>query len=174
MQVLDDSTQQTEGFIDRPLIDPDTGKIIGFFVVPVSFGASMLFLQSIDIAAWGTVVHIRSVDCLCPPEDVVRLRSAFEDPRTFLGQPIKIKKGATLGILADVQFNTKNFIVEWLFPRKFFFLRQPVAVTEILEVTKTAIWIKGPARTAKQRLDVELPKVEAVLPTEPAAAMAKH
>lgn len=150
-QVIDDSTQQTLGVISDPLIDPDTGRIVGFFVLPLMIGEGELFLQSTDIASWGTRIHVLSVDRLGPPEDYVRLQKHLQDPRTFLGQKIRTKPGGrSLGTLDDVQFNTRTFAVEWLFPRKLFFIRQPIPVTEVLEVTEEAIWVRDPIRPVKE------------------------
>lgn len=147
MQVVDDSTQQTVGILDEPLIDPDNGRITGFFVLPMFLGESRLFLQSADIASWGTRVHVLSEDRLGPPEDFVRLSARLQDPRAFLGQTIRVSgTGRTLGVLDDVQFNTRHFMVEWLFPRRWFFVRQPLPASDIVEVTEEAIWVKNPLK----------------------------
>lgn len=147
MQVVDDSTQQTVGILDEPLIDPDNGRIVGFFVLPVFIGESELFLQSSDIVSWGTRVHILSADRLGPPEDLVRLQARLRDPRPFLGQPIRVHgTGRTLGVLDDIQFSTRQFMTEWLFPRRWFFIRQPIPVSDIVEVTEAAVWVKDPVR----------------------------
>ncbi len=163
-QVIDDSTQQALGIIDDPLIDPDTGRIVGFFVLPVMMGEGELLLQTSDILSWGTRVHVLSQDRLGPPEDFVRLKKRLEDPRAFLGQTIRTQEAKkSLGMLDDVQFNTRNFAVEWLFPRKLFFIRQPIPVTEVLEVTEEAIWVRDPIRPVKEPL---LKKLEEPLLSE--------
>jgi len=146
IHLVDDGTQQVVGFLDYPLIDPDTGRVLGFFVLSTFSGGSV-FLQSADIAAWGTRVHIRSEDCLSPPDELIRLKSALEDPRRVIGQVIRTKdSGRHLGICGDVQFNTRHFIVEWIFPRKFFIARQPLPMSDIIEVTPEAVWVKDPLR----------------------------
>ncbi len=155
-QVIDDSTQQTLGVITDPLIDPDTGRIIAFFVLPLMIGEGELLLQTADITSWGTRIHVLSVDRLGPPEDYVRLQKRLQDQRTFLGQRIRTRPGdRSLGTLDDVQFNTRTFAIEWLFPRKFFFIRQPIPVTEILEVTAEAVWVRDPIRPVKEEVREE-------------------
>ncbi len=146
IQVVDDGTQQIVGFLEYPLIDPDTGRVLGFFTLS-TFSGHRVFLQSSDIAAWGTRVHVRSEDCLSPPDELIRLRAALEDPRRVIGQLIRTKEThRTLGICGDVQFNTRHFITEWIFPRKFFIARQPLLMTDVIEVTQEAIWVKDPLR----------------------------
>lgn len=149
MPVVDDGTQETVALLGDPVIDPDTGIIQGFFVVTMlSRGA--FFLQTQDIVGWGIQVHLRSADRLAPPEDIVRLQRLFKDGRTILGQVIRTKdSGGTMGRCDDVQFNTHHFTLEWLFPRKFFMYRQPVSVTDIIEVTQEAVLVNGPLRPAK-------------------------
>jgi len=151
MQVIDESTQYTVGMLDQPLIEPDTGKILGFFVFSFGLGTeATLFLPSIDILRWGTKIWVASSDVLSPPHELVRLKAALSDPRTVIHQPIRIRPGGTkVGICSDIQFDTKSFITEWLFPRRWFFARDPIPTTEIIEITSGAIWIKPPLRPSK-------------------------
>lgn len=152
MKIVDDSTQQTVGILEDPLIDPDSGRIIGFFVTSLSLGESHLFLQTIDVVSWGTRIHILSADRLGPPHDFVRLTSRLEDPRRFLGQALRVHgTGRSLGTLVDVQFNTRHFVVEWLFPRKWLWTRQPLPASDIVEVTNEAIWMKEPLSPVQER-----------------------
>lgn len=154
--VIDDGTQQTVGFLESPLIDPDTGRIIGFFVLPASMGGGEVFLQSLDITAWGTRVHVRSGDCLSPPEELIRLQSALSDPRRMLGQTIRTKDTKrSIGICGDVQFNTRHFLAEWIFPRRFFISRQPLPISEVIEVTPEAIWVRDPVRPVRAEVSKE-------------------
>ena len=165
--VIHDGTQQIAGFLHSPLIDPDTGRIIGFFVLSAFAGSGELFLQSPDIVAWGTRVHIRSEDCLSPPNELIRLKNALSDPRRVIGQRIRTKDTKrNLGICSDVQFNTRHLIAEWIFPWKYFIARQPLPLSDILEVTPEAVWVRDPIRP----ISVEVPKEkdsEVVLPVRP-------
>lgn len=170
--MIDDGSQQVIGFLDAPLIDPDTGRILGFFVQSVLGGD--LFLQSVDIAAWGTRIHVKDEDRLSPPHELIRLKSVLEEPRTFLGQAIRTKDtNRTIGICADVQFNTRHFMVEWLFPRKFFLAKQPLPVTEVLEVTPEGIWVKDPFRAAKEKTGAEEKEVVQKAVTEVLPALSR-
>lgn len=166
--VVDDGTQQIVGFLHAPLIDPDTGRILGFFVLSAFLGGGEMFLQSLDIAAWGTRVHIRSEECLSPPEELIRLRSALEDPRLIIGQRIRTKTtNRCLGICRDIQFNTRHFMAEWIFPRRFFMSRQPLPMSDILEITPEAIIVKDPLRPVRAPIQKEIddsPVVSEVVP----------
>lgn len=147
--VIDDGTQQIAGLLRYPLIDPDTGRILGFFVLS-ALGGGDVFLQAADIISWGTRVHIRSDDCLSPPDELIRLQSALDDPRRVIGQVIRTKDSKRrLGVCADVQFSTRHFIVEWMFPRRFFIARQPLPMSDVLEVTPEAIWVRDPLKPVR-------------------------
>lgn len=152
MKIVDDSTQQTVGILDDPLIDPDSGRIIGFFVTSLSLGDSQLFLHTVDIVSWGTRIHVLSADRLGPVQDFVRLTARLDDPRQFLGQQLRVHgTGRSLGTLVDVQFNTRHFMTEWLFPRKWLWVRSPLPACDIVEVTNDAIWIKDPLLSVPER-----------------------
>ena len=150
MPVLDDQTQETVAFLRDPLLDADCGRILGFHVASP---AGMLFLSAADILSIGTKVHVRSAVKLSPPDELVRLRTALDDERYFLGQTIRNREtGRALGTCGDLQFETNHFAVEWLFPRRWFFFGQPVPASDILEVTKDAVWVKDPVRPVQERI----------------------
>lgn len=151
MPVVEESSQQLLGVLSEPLIDPDTGKIHGFFVLSALPNTEAhLFLQSIDILSWGTKVHVRDAEHLTPPHELVRFEDAFAEQRTIVGQPIRARPGRIwIGRCVDLQFDTKTLLIEWLFPQKFFWMGDPIPTTEILEVTRNAIWIKNPLQPKK-------------------------
>ncbi len=154
--VLDEDTQDCVGILARPLVDPDTGSILGFFVRTLPSFTGDKFLSTQDILSVGTKVHIRSADMLSPPGEIIRLQKHLEDPRPFFGQHIRIRSsGKSLGRCSDVQFDTRHFLLEWMFPRGLFFFGQPIAASEIIEVTVDAIWIKEPLREQKEKLKKE-------------------
>jgi uncharacterized protein YrrD len=156
MPVVDEEAQEIVAFLSSPLILPDTGKIEGFFVISAGgLISGELFLSCSDIVAWGTRVHVLSFDRLSPPEELIRLQPLLDDPRPFLGQRIMTKRGKkVIGICDDVQFDTRHFLVQWIFPKKFFFFHNdPLPTTEILEVTPEAIIIREPLRPVRQKID---------------------
>ncbi|OGJ63325.1 hypothetical protein A3C52_05030 [Candidatus Peribacteria bacterium RIFCSPHIGHO2_02_FULL_51_15] len=168
LPIIDDETLETVGHLMHPLIQPDTGRIEGFFVIPsiALSDARELFLPAVDIIGWGSGVHIKTRDRLAPPEELIRLQPLIRDNRKILGQRIRIKGSKkSLGICADVQFDTRHFCIEWLFPRKYFVQRQPMPATDIVEVTGSAIWVKDPfaplqeEKEAKSETGIVIPEV---------------
>lgn len=162
--VVEDQADTVLGRLSDIVLNPDTGVVVGFFVRGPGLFSSPLFLSVMDIVAWGTVVHVRDEHRLCPPEDLVRLRSILADPRKVLSQRMETKKHVYLGVCQDIQFDTRQFVMEWLFPRKWlFFTGIPVAASDILEVTPKAIIIREKTSAVPEKEKAE-PAEEVRLP----------
>jgi sporulation protein YlmC with PRC-barrel domain len=154
MPVTLDDTREILGTITGIVLNPDTPRIEGFVVqVQHVLSSQHLFLSWMDILRFGTKATVRDPDALCPPEDIVRLRELLGGKRTVLGQKIRTESGLSLGRCKDVQFDTAEFLLTWLFPKKFVRWGTPLAVTNILEVRPDAIIVRdqtAPAEEEKQ------------------------
>lgn len=143
--VTDPLTEESAGVLEDVLLNPDTGTVEGFFVrVPGFFHSEQLFLASADIAHWGVRVRVRSADVLFRLEDHVRLQALFDEGRRMLHQRIVTESGTVLGQCGDIQFDTKLFRLEWLFPRRWFRWGTPIPLSSILRVTKEAVIVRDP------------------------------
>lgn len=132
------------------ILHPDRGSVEGFMVRARGFPRhEALFLSVHDISHWGARVRVRSADCLAPLDDFIRLKSFLQEGRTILGQRIMTAEGQSLGVCRDVQFETKLFALEWLFPRKFFRRRPPIPVSAIIEVRSDAVIVRDPLLPAE-------------------------
>ncbi len=164
LPVVVDHTHETIAFLLQPLIEPDSGVIEGFFVqVPGGFFSTELsFLSCLDIVRWGTTVHVRSVDAVGPLEDFLRAKPIYEEERPLLGNRIRTENGRSVGRCADIQFNTKLFTCEWIFPRRWW-LRwgRPIPLNQVIEVRRDAIIIRDEQRHVPEHsaLDDVLDKV---------------
>lgn len=153
--VVEEGTGETLGVIAGILIDPDTGKVEGFYVrVPGILHAEDHFLATLDVLRWGTAVTVRSQDALSSAEDRIRLLPLLNDRRRVLGQRIRTEGVRRLGRCRDVQFESKTWQIEWIFPRMFLRWGIPVAAPDIIEIRADAIVVRDPAGT--------VPVVEAV------------
>jgi len=152
--VSESETGDIVGMLSDILIDPDTGKIEGFFVDSGGLMASQpLFLSVLDIVHWGTRIVVRERDVLCPLDDLVRLQSLLDDERSFLGQTMMMESGSVIGVCKDVQFDTKRMKVEWLFPKKWMRWGVALPVSEIVEVKKEAIIMRDPVAPATEPME---------------------
>lgn len=144
--VVEQHAESLIGFIDGVVIDPDRGIILAFIVVePRMLFAHRYVLSVTDIVSWGTVVHVLDADRLAEAGEIVRLQPILQSPRTLLGQPIVSKRSRqSMGMCRDIQFSTKTFTLEWLFPRHTFRSGIPIAASDIEEVTNDAIIVRDP------------------------------
>jgi uncharacterized protein YrrD len=144
--VIDDGTEEQLGTLSFPLIHPDLGTIEGFLVtIPHFLHSESLFVSSLDILHWGTHVRIRDAGDLGPLSDRVRLQGFVDEGRLILGQRMLTESGVLLGTCKDIQFNTKTFVLEWLFPRKFFRWGLAVPASAIIEVKPDAVVLRETA-----------------------------
>lgn len=134
------------------VLQPDLGTVEGFFVRTRGFPRSeALLLQVQDIRHFGHRVHVCSKNVLSPLEELVRLRPLLEEKRAILGQRILTESGGSLGVCRDVQFETKTFRLEWLFPKKFLRWRTAVPASAIVEVRTDAVIVRDPVIHAEAR-----------------------
>lgn len=157
MPIVEEDTGEILGELGGMLIDPDKGKIEGIFVlIRGFFSGTEYFCLSDDIVRIGTRIGVRSADVISLPEEFIRLQTLFADPRTILGQQIRTKSGRIVGKCADLQFNTKTFRLEWIFPKKLWRWGIALPASEILEVLPEAIIVR----------DTVLPEPEPAVETQ--------
>ncbi|MDO8648234.1 MAG: hypothetical protein Q7R81_00445 [Candidatus Peregrinibacteria bacterium] len=142
---VEEGSDETLGVLSGILIHPDTAKVEGFFVRSSSFlRGEDLFVSALDILRWGRAILVSDREAIAAIEDRIRLQPLLEDGRALLGQRMQTESGRKLGTCADVQFDTVHFLVEWLFPRRWFKWGIAVPVSDILEVRKEAIIVREP------------------------------
>lgn len=143
LPVVEDSAEEMVATVSGILINPDIGKVEGFFVTVRGFLQSQeLFLSVQDILHWGSRVRIRDHHALAPLEDMVRLETLVAEGRTVLGQKIITENNAALGTCKDVQFDTVHFYLEWMFPKRFFRWARPIPVSSIVLVRSDAVIVR--------------------------------
>jgi len=155
-EVIDNLDHQVHGFVYDLLVDADRGKVIALLIKRL--GARDLHaLLTEDIVSWGNRVHVREPDVMAEASDFIRLEQTLEDPRTLFTQPIITEQGERIGRCLNFQFRTDTFDIEWIFPRKFFFIKGPALPTsEILEVTPEAIIVKAQGPRGEEEMVEEV------------------
>lgn len=166
LPVTAEDAHEVLGTIAGIVVQPDTGAIEGCTVrTPGFFASGTLFLSTEDILHWGLRITVRHADVLGPAEDRVRLQSLLREERPVLGQAMRTESGQSLGRCSDLQFNTRDFRLEWLFPRRLLRWGPPVPVSRIVEVRTDAIIVRDTVLPAEES-EEEAP----VLPALPEAA----
>ena len=165
MPIRAEDTEEVVGTVSGILLHPDRGTVEGFFVRASEFlSSSSLFLQTFDIAHFGRFILIRDHDRIAPPADFLRVQPLLADPRAILGQHIRTESGLALGRCRDVQFETGSMRLEWLFPKRWFKWRDPIAAREIVEVRPEAIIVRDPPALATEQAQ---PVLASLIPEVP-------
>lgn len=177
MPVVTEENGETVGTVSGIVVHPDLGRIEGCFVRVSGFlRADVLFLPCPDILHWGQRLRVRSQAVIAPFGELVRLRQFVADGRTVLGQRILTESGSFIGVCRDVQFETKTFRLEWLFPKRFLRWRRPIPASAIVDVRREAVVVRDLAAAARESVTPSVLKTiqeltEApVPPREPEAA----
>ncbi len=169
LPVCEEGSHEPLGFIEHILIDPDTGKIEGFFVKMRGFLFSEhRFLPVMDILRWSLRVVVSSSDVLCDPSDIIRIEPLLTSPRPILGQRMITTTGQSIGTCTDIQFDTAHFLLEWLFHTKWWRAGVPVPASQISEVRTDAIVIQDLKASVKEKAVDKASILPSV--TEPEAA----
>lgn len=150
MEIIEQSTGDVVGYLVKPLIEPDKGVILGFFVFRPHTGPTMHYVSALDIIHFGMRVEIRDEQYICDPYDIVRLQTSLDDSRVVLGQRIQTESGSTLGVCRDVQFDTETMHLTWLFPKRWFRWADPLPIRTVMEIRPDAIIVQDVLHPAEE------------------------
>lgn len=143
LPVIDDSAEEEIASLSGILLNPDIGKVEGFFVhINGFFHSQELFLPVMDIVHWGNRVRVREAASLSPLEEFVRLNTLYTEGRSVIGQRIVTEAEVPLGMCRDVQFDTVTFYLEWIFPRRWWRWATPLPSSSIVLVRPDAVVVR--------------------------------
>ncbi len=164
LPIVEQQEEKAVGNLSGVLINPDSGKIEGFYISVKKFvGTNEMFISYLDVLKWGTKIQIKDSDVIAPAEDRVRLASLLKDPRRVINQIVKTKSGKKLGVCKDIQFDTDKMQLTWIFPKRLFGWGIAVPATEIIEVTEKEILVKDMEVPKEQKEEVDaLDKVKGI------------
>lgn len=161
LPIIEKNDDHVLGVISGILINPDSGKIEGFYAkVPGLMLKEDLFFSALDTVKWGTRVSIQDREVLSFASDRVRLKEILEDPRSVLGQKVVYENGKSLGVCKDVQFDTDKMIMTWIFPKKFLRWGMAIPAKEIKEIKNEKIIVRDP-KVIKEVIEESIDPVEA-------------
>ncbi|OGJ60272.1 hypothetical protein A2635_00345 [Candidatus Peribacteria bacterium RIFCSPHIGHO2_01_FULL_51_9] len=166
--VVEEGTEEGIGILSGILIHPDKATIEGFFVQPLGIGLGKEpFLLSSDIIHWGVSIRVRDRAVLGDIADIVRLQDILQQRRPILGQRIRTEAGRMVGWCRDIQFNTERFMLEWLFPKKWFWWGVALPASDIFEVKEEAIIVRDSVAAVpeekRKRVSTVVEKIEEIV-----------
>ncbi len=149
------------GRIVEPIIDPDSLKIIAFFVAGslVNRNFNILDVSSIrEYSRYGVVID--NVDELVSSEDVIKIQKVLELNFKLPGLKVETKKGSKLGSILDYTVTDNDFVIQQIIVKRptLKSLLDPeltISRKEIVEVTDHKVIIKDEEKTLKERAEKE-------------------
>ncbi|MBR5046078.1 hypothetical protein IKX73_00365 [Candidatus Saccharibacteria bacterium] len=147
------------GQISGSIIDPDTLKIVAFYVASplIKNSENILATKSIrEYSKFGCVID--SIDELVAKDDVVKISKILDLNFDLIGLKVETKKGSKLGKVLDFTATDNDFIIQQLI------VRRPIAKalidpeliiprSEIVEVNDYKIIVKDEEKTIKKKAE---------------------
>lgn len=145
--------------IYAPIIDPDSLKIVAFFLAGIRGPANILDAKSIrEYSPYGAVVD--SEDEFVERSDVIKIDKIIGLNFRLVGLKVETKKGSHLGKVSDFTVTSDNFSVQQIIVRRpllksFSDASLTIPRSEIVEVTDTKIIVKDEEKVIKARAEKE-------------------
>ena len=160
-QILSMHSAGPIGTISAPIIDPDTLKIIAFYLTgPLIKGdANILDIKSVrEYSKYGMVVD--SIDELVAKDDVVKIGKIIDLNFGLIDLKVETKKGSKLGKVSDFTVTDNDFTVQQLIVKRplvksFLDPELTIPRKEIVEVTDYRIVVKDEEKTIKKKAATE-------------------
>lgn len=149
------------GAIANPIVDPDSLKIIAFFIAgPLIRGdENILDAKSIrEYSNYGCVVD--SIDELVNKDDVVKIGKIIDLNFSLTDLKVETKKGTKLGKVSDFTVTDDNFTVKQLIVKRPLVksLIDPeltIPRSEIIEITDYKVIVKDEEKTIQKKAATE-------------------
>lgn len=151
---------QASGAIARitsPIIDPDTLKILAFYVDGPAINATNHILDTRSIREYSSLgAVIDSEDELVSSDDVIKIQKILELNFNLLGLKVETKKGSKLGKIIDFTATSEDFIIQQIIVKRptiksFIDPELTIHRREIVEITDTKVIVKDEEKVIKAR-----------------------
>jgi len=120
--VLREGDGETVALMQDAIIHPDTGKIEGFWVKPLTLPVKSAVIPSESILEWKKNVYVKDEREIAEPEDIIKIAEILSRDTLFMGNQVKNEEGLYLGRVFDLDFDTEKFYLRNLYTQKSFLL----------------------------------------------------
>ena len=148
-------------FLDKPIIDPDSLKILAFFVTGPMIQSSENILDVKSIREYSHLgVVIDEIEELVGEEDVVKIKKVLELNFDLIGLSVETKKGTKLGKIIDFTTTSEDFVIKQLVVKRHLIKSLTdseliIPRSEVVEITDYKIIVKDEEKTIKARAKKE-------------------
>ena len=143
--------------ITSPIIDPDSFKIIAFYIdgPATNNGTNVLDISSIrEYSNLGIVID--DADELVTADDVIKIQDAINLHFNPIGLKVESKKGSRLGKVIDFTVTSEDFVIQQIIVKRptiksFIDSELTIHRREIVEITDTKIVVKDEEKVIRER-----------------------
>ena len=100
------------------IIDPDTGKIEGFWVKPLTLPVKNAVILSDSVLEWKKNVYIKDDREIAEAEDIIRISELLSRNTFFIGNSVVSESGQMLGRVNDLDFDTSKMYLRNIYSEK--------------------------------------------------------
>jgi len=136
------------GLVSDIILDPDTGKIIAFNVMP---GINKIIVP-MDILNWGIKITVNDKEDIIDMEEVINVNTIYKKKIRIMGQKVYTKSGEYMGKVLDYavnEYSLSSLTIGSTFLYLFFWNKKIITKKNIIEIKKNKIIIKDPIKPIK-------------------------
>lgn len=145
------------GEISSPIVDPNTFKIIAFYLTGGIIGrdANILDVKSIrEYSRYGCVVD--SIEEVVSKDDVIKISQVIDLNFELTGLKVETKKGSNLGKVLDYTVTSEDFTIQQIIVKRpliksFSDPELTIPRKEIVEVTDYKVIVKDEEKVIKKK-----------------------
>ena len=132
--------------VEDLIVHPDTGKVEGFWVKPLTLPIKHAVLPVDGVVAWKRNLYVKDDQSFAEPEEVIRIADILLRKTYFIGNRVKTESGTPLGRVFDLDFDERKMFLRYLFVRKSLSFIRPkvrfIPYDSIIQVSPEVIVVK--------------------------------
>ena len=102
------------------IINPDNGKLEGFWVKPITLHIGNAIIQNNSILEWKKNIYIKDEREISEPEEIIKISEILEMNTLIIGNSVKNEAGEVFGNVFDIDFDTSKLYLRNLYVQKSF------------------------------------------------------
>lgn len=119
--ILSHENGRTIALLQDVIINPDNGKLEGFWVKPITLPIGNAIIQNNSILEWKKNIYINDEREIAEPEDIINISEILEMNTLVIGNAVKNEAGEVFGSVFDIDFDTSKLYLRNLYVQKSFF-----------------------------------------------------
>ncbi len=156
-KILSFDSAELLGMVKDIIVDPDTGKLEGLWLIPVKIPVKRMVLRVIDIQAFKKNIYVRSDGVFALAEDSIKINEILDSGCRYIGSMVKNEVGESFGRCYDISFNSESFLVQKIYSKKIFLFVFTLnnwifSFNQIINLTEGVIFVEDDTRIKEKQV----------------------